>query len=384
MNKSLWLRRVPVTTARSGRVHVATTFEDAERGMIRSDAAALLAATIPGATTEPGTAQGVMFAVSYLDRYGTPGGYALVAERDDEALCKRAEESARRWMRVLRSRRLTIADVPALCWGGQRALTMVGEADYVVGQPLGGHDVRVVADLDQVPDGATVALPAHGAPLAVRVEAAARGMRVIDATCPLVAAVHTDAAAYANRGDTVIVIGNDGTDGNAAMPALTAQAGEAAVVVRSAADAGDLTGIDPERVSFVIDPGMRTEDALAILAVLRRRFPHLRGHHFDVLCDAASNRARAIESVAAANEVTLVVTGHAENPASGIPVTSLADLAADLLDGITTVGLVTTLSAPAGLADDVIRALSGLGPLSVVRHAVSTGRTEVMPAPLPA
>jgi 4-hydroxy-3-methylbut-2-enyl diphosphate reductase len=387
MNKSLRLRHVPVTTAQSGRMHVATIFDDAERGMITSGAAQLLAATTGSATTDPGTADGVMIAVSYLDRYGRAGGYALVADPDNE---KRAEETARAWMRVLRSRRLTIADVPALCWGGQRAQAMITEAaaDYVVGRPVGTHTARVVADLDQVPDGARVALPAHGASLAVRAEAAARGMRVTDATCPLVAGVHADAAAYASRGDTVVVIGDPA---HAATRVLAEQAGEAGVVVTGTDQVGRLAGVDPERVSFVIDPGLRTEHALAILAVLRRRFPQLRGHHFDVLCDAASDRARTIESVAATSELMLVVTGSPAdlppvlvNTARATAVTRLADLSPDLLDGITSVGLASTLSAPAGLADDVVRALSGLGPLSVVRHAASTRTAAVMPAPLPA
>jgi 4-hydroxy-3-methylbut-2-enyl diphosphate reductase len=379
MNKSLIWWRVPVTTALSGRVYVAKAFEDAKRGTIRSGAAELLAATIDGSTTEPGTEDGVMFAVSYLDRYGRPGGFALVADHEDE---RETEEIARRWMRVLRSRRLTIADVPALCWGGQRGQTMIAEAaaEYVVGRPVGAHTGTIVADLDQVPDGARVALPAHGASLAVRAEAAARGMRVTDATCPLVAAVHADAAAYASRGDTVVVIGDPA---HAATRVLAEQADEAAVVV-SAADQLNDEGIDPEQVSFVIDPGLQTEHALAILAVLRRRFPHLRGHHFDILCDAASNRARTIESVAATSELMLVVTGDRAEPVAGTRVTRLADLSADLFDGITSVGLASTLSAPAGLADDVVRALSGLGPLSVVRHGASTNAGMITPVPLPA
>jgi 4-hydroxy-3-methylbut-2-enyl diphosphate reductase len=386
MNKSLRLRRVPVTTAQSGRVHVATIFDDAERGMIRSDAAELLAVTMRG-TTEPGTAPGVMFAVSYLDRYGTPGGYALVADSGNE---QKAEETARRWMRVLRSRRLTIADVPALCWGGQRAQAIVGEEkpDYVVGaNAVGISSARIVKDLDEVPDGARVALPAHGASLAVRAEAAARGMVVTDATCPLVAAVHADAAAYASRGDTVVVIGDPA---HAATRVLAEQAGEAAVVVSTAGEISDLDGVDPERVSFVIDPGMQTEHALAILAVLRRRFPQLRGHHFDVLCSAASDRARGIESVATASELMLVVTGNPAGVVNGTPVTRLADLSPDLLDGVTSVGLASTLDAPSGLAGDVVRALAGLGPLSIVRYGASTegastrAAQTITPAPMPA
>jgi 4-hydroxy-3-methylbut-2-en-1-yl diphosphate reductase len=389
MNKSLRLRRVPVTTAQSGRVHVATIFQDAERGMITSNAAALIAATTRDSTSEPGTEDGVMFAVSYLDRYGRAGGYALVASHDKE---RTAEEIARQWMRVLRSRRVTIADAPALCWGGQRAQAVIAEEkpDFVVGSPVGAYTGTIVKDLDKVPDGARVALPAHGASLAVLAEAAARGMAVIDATCPLVAAVHADAAAYASRGDTVVVIGDPA---HAATRVLAAQAGDAATLVSGAEAVAKLTGVDPERVSFVIDPGMRTEQALAILAVLRRRFPHLRGHHFDVLCTAASDRARAIESVAAASELMLVVTGEGD-VTPWTPVTRLADVTPDLLDGITSVGLASTLTAPPGLADQVLRALSGLGPLTVVSHSVSTSgvstsgvstrANEVTPVPTPA
>jgi 4-hydroxy-3-methylbut-2-en-1-yl diphosphate reductase len=383
MNKSLRLRRVPVTTAQSGRVYVATIFDDAERGMITSHAAGLIAATIDNATTEPGTESGVMYAVSYLDRYGKAGGYALVANRNEE---QRAEQAARRWMRVLRSRRLTIADVPALCWGGRRAQAMIAEAkpDYVVGRPVGAHSATIVTDLDKVPDRSRVALPAHGASLAVRAEAAARGMLVTDATCPLVAAVHADAAAYASRGDTVLVIGDPA---HAATRVLAGQAGEAGVLIREAGDVCKLTDVDPERVSFVIDPAMRTEQALAILAVLRRKFPHLRGHHFDVLCDAASDRARTIEAVAAGSELMLIVTGNPAVLATSVtgpaaPVRRLADLSPDLLDGITSVGLATKLDAPAGLADEVVRALSGLGPLTIVQHGAKTTVKELTPAAL--
>ena len=381
MNKSLRLRRARVATAWTGRIHIPTMFDDGDRGIIASDAAELIAATTANAATRPGTGDGVMFTVSYLDRYGRAGGYAVVGDRENE---QGAEQIARRWMRVLRSRRLVIAAAPALCWGGQRAQAMIAAAapDYVLGKdPVGTFSAAVVADLDQLPDGARVALPAHGASLAVRAEAAARGMLVTDATCPLAAAAHTDAAAYASRNDTVLVIGDPA---HAATRVLAEQAGEAGLVVASGAQLDQLTGIDPERVSFVIDPGLRTEHALAILATLRRRFPQLRGHHFDVLCDAASDRARAIESVAAGSECMLVVTGSPSD-LPGIAVTELADLDADLLDGVTSVGLVSALDAPAGLADDVVRALSGLGPLSVVRHGASTRSADaVTPAPLPA
>jgi 4-hydroxy-3-methylbut-2-enyl diphosphate reductase len=404
MNKTLRLRRVPVAAGRPGRVLVATVFDDAERGMVRSAAAPLLAGALPGAdlggappVTAPGAAVGVMFAASYLDRRGVTAGFALVAHRDDAAGLALAEQAASRWLGALRSRRLLIADVAPLCGGGQRALRLMDEAAstaeplFVLGTPVappGTERPGVVfgagtdgVGTDGVPEGGRVFLPAHGAPLATKAEAAARGLRILDGTCPLVAAVQDDAAAYASRGDAVVVIGRKK---DAVVPVLAAHAGEAAVVVHDTTEAEGLREPDPERVSFVIAPGMPADEAMGILAVLRRRFSTLRGHHFDVLCDAASDRALTIASVAGASELLLVVTGDANEPlaqdARAVAVTGLADLGLDLLAEVTTIGLVRTLSAPAGLDETVLRTLSGLGPLTVSRRGAYT--TQI-PEPVP-
>jgi len=349
MNKTLRSRRVPVAEGWFGEIRVATVFHDAERGPVRAHAAPLLAATLPARQqTAPAVADGpgVMFAVSYLDRGGQPGGFALIAHRDDAAGLAAAEEAMTRWRGALRSRRLLVADMAPLCEGGIRARRMREDA------------------------GDQLFVPAHGAPLGVRAEAAARGLRVIDATCPLVAAVQHNAMSYASRGDTVLVIGR-ATD--AALGVLTTYAGETAIVVHDTTEAEALQLPDPRHVSFVIEPGMPADQAMRILAVLRHKFPELSGHHLDALCEVASDRAIAIENVIRSSELTLALTGDPhdpEIPGGATALTSLKDL--DRLAKITAVGLFSTSSAPAGLEDQVIGSLAGLGPLSVRRRSTHT------------
>jgi 4-hydroxy-3-methylbut-2-en-1-yl diphosphate reductase len=418
MNRSLRIKRVAVDIARRGHILIANSFDDGDRGVIWTNAAPWLAVTLaahagaqagggprvvtgeaPAAVDGP-PVRGVMLAVSYLDREGTPGGFALVVHPADHQSMAIAEQAADRWASVLRSRRLLVADVARMCAGGERALRILeagvrgAEPLYVLHKPvaapgalreLARSGAVFTSDLDAVPDGARVAMPAHGAPLAARAEAAARGMRLLDATCPLVAAAHRDAAGYAGRGDTVVVIGQAGS---AALPVLAAQASDAAVIVHDAREAEELHGIDPERVSFVIDPAMRSGEALRVLAVLRRRFPKLRGHHFGALCDAAADQASTVAAVAGASELMLVLTGDpadagtrallgmcgAEVPA--VTVTSLADIGADALARTTAIGLASALSAPPGLADQVIGVLSGLGPLSVAWRGTATSSSD--------
>jgi 4-hydroxy-3-methylbut-2-en-1-yl diphosphate reductase len=413
MNRSLRIRRIAVDAARHGHIIIANSFEDGDRGVIWTNAAPWLAATLraelaqtgegprvvtgeaPAAVDGP-AAKGAMLAVSYLDRDGTPGGFALVVHPADQQSLAIAERAAGRWLRLLRSRRLLVADVARLCAGGERALRMLesgvrdAEPLFILGTPVAAPDALrrllrsgavFTGNLDAVPDGARAAIPAHGAPLAVRAEAAARGMRLLDATCPLVAAAHQDAAGYSGRGDTVVVIGKAAS---AALPVLAAQAGDAAIIVGDAREAGQLRGVDQDRVSFVIDPAMRSGEALRAAAALRRRFPRLRGHHFGALCDAAADQASTVASVAAGSELMLVLTADPADAGTrallamcggdvpAVTITSLADIEAGLLAGATAIGLAGALSAPAGLADQVIGVLSGLGPLSVAWRGTAT------------
>jgi 4-hydroxy-3-methylbut-2-enyl diphosphate reductase len=400
MRSSLRARRLPAASARYGQVRVARRFADPERGLVECAAARLLAVT-PDRMLEPdevaqpcqpGEGHGVMFTVSWLDRGGEVAGFALIAHRDDAAGVAAAEREAARWRAVVRSRRLLVAATGGLCLGGHRAARTIEEAAgtggapvFVLGHPVADpgtlrrlqrEGVRVAQDLDEVPDGAVVAFPAHGAGLGEQAEAAARGLAVIDGTCPLVASAQADALRYAERGDVVVVVGRTG---HAALPALAGHAGPAVVVAGSPAEAGSVPLPAGRGVSFVVDPAMPADEAMQIMTTLRARVPDLRGHHFDVLCEVASDWVQTVAAVTAGSDLVLALAAEAGSGEvdavraacrPGVPVravTSLADLDAETLRQATVIGLVTGLSAPADLQPQVTSALAGLGPLSV-RH----------------
>jgi 4-hydroxy-3-methylbut-2-en-1-yl diphosphate reductase len=419
MNRTLRLLRLPAADCGFGHVLVAVTFNDPERGLVNCASAPLIAAVMADRRSRTGSgprvclgmvrsavpsacrrASGVMFAVSYVGRDGAVGGFAIAAHSADEAGVAVAAQSAREWMGAVRSRRLLMDEGPSLCWGGLRALRLMHEAAaagdgpvQVFGRPVADEasldgmrrlGVVYTDDLDMVPDSGRVVFPAHGASLMARAVAAARNLRVMDATCPLVAAVQTDTALYADRGDLVAVIGRAG---DAAVPPLRAQARGTVVCVQTPDDVSGLDWADGDRVSFVIDPAMPLADAIPVLAALRTRFPSLRGHHLDVMCDHGSDRLQAIASVAADSELMLIITGNREHEdtraavraaervgANPKVVRRLGDLGPGLLADATYVGLSATLGAPSGLAGQIAAALSGLGPLTLSPRRVRTRR----------
>ena len=407
MNRSLRIRRLACRPARRGVLVAPAAFTDPERGVVRCAAAPLLAVPDPadGLPVQPGgqvhgvderepdaeLLPGVLVTVSYLDRDGQAGGLALIAHRDDGE--RAAASIIERWLPVFRSRRVLVADTPQLCPGAAAALAVIEDAlaaadapVYVVGRPVvppGALDrpgLAAVDDLDRVPAGARVVFPAHGVSLQVRTEAAARGLTVHDGTCPLVAAAQRDAVAYANRGDTVVVIGHPD---HAVVPPLAACAGKGAVITRER----DLPDLPDGDVSFVVDPAMPADEVLPVVRDLRQRIPGLRGHHFDVLCEVASDRAQCIASVAAASDLMVVIAGTQPDPEGADAaivaaragtevrlITSLSQLGPSHLAGAATVGVTATLSAPDGAVSELLAALSGLGPASAVRRTVRTGR----------
>jgi 4-hydroxy-3-methylbut-2-en-1-yl diphosphate reductase len=375
--------------------------------MIECPAAAVLAARLRSkgasvnalAQPEPGVGgNGILMALSWVDRRGACAGIGVVAHQDDTSGMALAEQTMAEWARLLRSRRLLIADAPPQCWGGRRTLDLIwrklratrSRRVFVIGIPLASaaeldglrrSGVVFVAGLDEVPDGATVMYPAHGAALPVRAEAAARGLTVLDTTCPRLSPVLTDAARYGARGDAVAVIGRAG---DAALPTVLSHAGPTAVVVEDTAGVCDIPSPASGGISFVIEPGVSADAAMPAVKALRSRFPSLRGHHFDALCEAAADRAGTIAAVAAASEVMLVLTGTRHDDdlqtvarSCGAhpdvrPVTAPTDIDVDALAPATTIGIAATRSAPASLPTEVQRALSGMGPISVRHRQQST------------
>lgn len=317
-------------------------------------------------------------------------GFAVAAHRDDEGGLAAARGTIEQWRRVLRTRRALVVRTGPVCAGARRATALAEEAlagsrrpVYLLGRAaaLFEQGVVVVDSVDCVPDAGTVVVAAHGVGLVTPVELAARGLRVVDATCPLVADAHREVREFADRGDTVLMVGRPG---DAVTEGLVGQAPEDVFVVSSVREAGEVLVADPDRVSFVLSPGMPVDDSVVVLAALRSRFPRLRGQHPDGWCYAASDRRAAVRSVAGGSDLLLIV-GDADDSdrhelAAAVAgarcqirhLVNAGQLRADWLASAVTIGIATTSSAPAGLVDEIVTVLSGLGPLSVAHQQITT------------
>ena len=302
----------------------------------------------------------------------------------------------RGWAKLIGPRKVLLAEPRSFCAGVERAINIVELAlqryprpVYVRRQIV--HNARVVADLenqgavfvdelDQVPDGTTVVFSAHGVAPAVRQEAAARGLNVIDATCPLVAKVHSEAKRFVARGDTVVLIGHAGHD---ETEGTLGEAPGRIQLVENPADADRIEVSDPGRISFLMQTTLAVDDAAETVDALRRRFPLIESSATDDICYATTNRQLAVRAIAEQSDV-IIVLGSANSSNSlrlvevaqrcGVPA-HLVDDASEILpawlDGAATVGITAGASAPPHLVDEVIGTLSALGPVDVVERAVA-------------
>ena len=203
-------------------------------------------------------------------------------------------------------------------WIGQskiveRALERFGAPVYVRRQIVhNGYVVRdletrgavFVAEVEEVPEGSTVVLAAHGVAPSVRRDAYARRLRVIDATCPLVAKVHAEVRRFAADGNTVFLIGHDeheevvGTRGEAPGNVVT---------VANPAEAETVQPADPRKVAYVTQTTLASDEADRTAAVLRERFPAIASPPQEDICYATTNRQAAVRVVAAQSELVLVL-----------------------------------------------------------------------------
>ncbi len=282
----------------------------------------------------------------------------------------------------------------SFCAGVERAIAIVEHALAQRGRPVYVrkqivHNAHVVADLeqrgaifvdelDEVPPGATVVFSAHGVSPAVRTEAEQRELRVIDATCPLVTKVHTEARRFAARGDTVLLIGHAGHE---EVDGTLGEAPERTILVENVAQAATVTVPDPERVSYLTQTTLAVDETTEILGVLRSRFPFLKGPAADDICYATTNRQEALSSVAADADLVLVV--GSPNSSNSVRLVEIArragtsahliddarDIRPEWLDGVRTVGVTAGASAPPRLVDEVVAAL---GPVTVLERETAT------------
>jgi 4-hydroxy-3-methylbut-2-en-1-yl diphosphate reductase len=292
-----------------------------------------------------------------------------------------------------RARTVLLASPRSFCAGVERAIAVVerllearGGPIYVRKQIV--HNTHVVADLqargavfvdelDVVPEGATVVFSAHGVSPAVRTEAADRGLEVIDATCPLVTKVHTEARRFAARGDTVILIGHAGHE---EVEGTLGEAPERTILVQTVQEVAELTVTDPARVSYLTQTTLAVDETTAIIKALRARFPALRAPASEDICYATTNRQDALTAIAQESDLVLVV--GSTNSSNSLRLVELArrhgtpsyliddagDIHPDWLDGVGVVGLTAGASAPPRLIEAVITVLAELGPVTVIER----------------
>jgi 4-hydroxy-3-methylbut-2-en-1-yl diphosphate reductase len=240
-----------------------------------------------------------------------------------------------------------------------------------------------VAELDEVPDGALVLFSAHGVSPQVRAEAANRGLRTIDATCPLVTKVHQEARRFVADGYDVLLIGHQGHEETEGV------AGEAPGRIHLVdPDNPDLgPELAPEKVAWLSQTTLAVSDAQVAVGRLRERYPNLLDPPSDDICYASQNRQNAVRAIAPECDVLLVVgSANSSNSirlvevalAAGARAAYLVDSAADIdvawLRGIATVGLTSGASAPEELLSEAVALLAehGHAEVRVVSVAAET------------
>jgi 4-hydroxy-3-methylbut-2-enyl diphosphate reductase len=286
--------------------------------------------------------------------------------------------------------RIILAQPRGFCAGVVRAVEIVERALERFGQPvyvrheivhnrrvvesLEAKGARFVEKLDDIPPGAVTVFSAHGVPRAVEAEAAARGLPVLDATCPLVARVHHEGRRYRAMGRTVILIGHAG------HPEVEGTLGQIPGEVHLVASADEVERLPVPRdrpVANVTQTTLSVDDTRATIEALRRHFLDIQGPDTRDICYATQNRQVAVRELAKRVDVLLVV-GAANSSNSnrlreigaeqGVPcylIPDAAGLRPEWLRGAGTVGITAGASAPETLVQEVIGAIRRLGPVEV-------------------
>src|SRR3989440_12331694 len=281
---------------------------------------------------------------------------------------------------------ILLANPRGFCAGVERAIEIVERALELHGAPiyvrheivhnkfvvdsLRAKGAVFVEDLDEVPAGGTVIFSAHGVATAVQAEADRRGLKVFDATCPLVSKVHIEVAKMLRDGFEIVMIGHKG------HPEAEGTMGQSAAgmhLVETLEDVAALEVASPERLAYVTQTTLSVDDARAMVAALRARFPSIRGPKKDDICYATQNRQDAVKFMAPKCDVVIVVGSPnssnsnrlrevAENMgAQAYMVDSAADLRPEWIAGKRRVGVTAGASAPEVLVDELIARLKALG-----------------------
>src|ERR1700761_835492 len=284
------------------------------------------------------------------------------------------------------AKRILLLKPRGFCAGVVRAIDIVRIALETFGAPIYVrkeivHNSYVVNDLaqkgaifvnelDEVPEGARVIYSAHGVSPAVRARAKERGLKVVDATCPLVTKVHVEAIKFAKQGYSLILVGHrdheevEGTQGEA--PDVTQ-------VVSTAEEVAALVVPDPNKVAYLTQTTLSLDEARYMIEALKQKFPNIVGPHAQDICYATENRQTAVKNVAHGADLVLVVGSKNSSNSNRLVEVSenlgtksyLIDKAQDIqpewLEGVEKVAITAGASAPEVLVQEVVAYLQGKG-----------------------
>ncbi|HVC07835.1 MAG TPA: 4-hydroxy-3-methylbut-2-enyl diphosphate reductase [Solirubrobacterales bacterium] len=276
-------------------------------------------------------------------------------------------------------KRVLLAAPRGYCAGVDRAVQTVERALDLYGAPVYVrkeivHNKHVVEELAQrgaifvdeeteVPEGEMVVFSAHGVAPAVHDNAAARHLRTIDATCPLVTKVHVEARRFAAQGYTIVMIGHAGHE---EVEGTTGEAPASIVLVQTVDEVAALAVADPERVAFITQTTLSVDETAEIIAALRARFPSIVSSKSDDICYATTNRQIAVKQLARESDLVLVIGSTnssnsnrlvevaREHGAASHLIDNYDQVEEEWLEGVGTVGITSGASAPEELVERLV------------------------------
>ncbi|BBF65315.1 4-hydroxy-3-methylbut-2-enyl diphosphate reductase [Acidithiobacillus sp. 'AMD consortium'] len=282
---------------------------------------------------------------------------------------------------------ILLANPRGFCAGVNRAIQIVDRALELFGAPIYVrhevvHNRHVVEDLrargaifveelDEVPDAATVIFSAHGVPIAVREHAAARGLSVFDATCPLVTKVHMEVKKYSRDGMEMVLIGHAG---HPEVEGTMGQVEEGMMyLVSNVSDVATLAPRNPDKLAYITQTTLSMDDTAEVIAALRSRFPLIEGPKKDDICYATQNRQDAVKSLAPDVDILLVVGAPNSSNSSRLAelgtrlgtrthlIEDAQQLRREWFEGVGKIGISAGASAPESLVQEIMDTLRGWG-----------------------
>jgi 4-hydroxy-3-methylbut-2-enyl diphosphate reductase len=288
--------------------------------------------------------------------------------------------------------KVILAQPRGFCAGVERAIEIVERALEKYGPPiyvrheivhnrhvvesLRAKGAQFVDEIDEVPPGAVTIFSAHGVASAIEDGADQRGLRVIDATCPLVSKVHIEGQRYANQGREIVLIGHAGhPEIQGTMGRITGRVH----LISKPQEVERLQVADPAKLAFITQTTLSVDDTRAVIEALKARFPSIVGPDTKDICYATQNRQRATRELAAMVDVVLVIGAPNSSNSnrlreiaaeSGVPAYLIEDASAldpTWLDGAEAVGITAGASAPDALVEELVSRLREMTATEVVR-----------------